>query len=129
MSIFNYLEFGFDVDLNCLEVFKKDKGIIKFSTGNFPFGGLERFFITLKAFQLIPIECFDGFSVNQIDWKSDFDYEKQLSQMNQIIGDGVETVFFISQPEYSHISSTLVREVIKGGGDATVFLPEGFMVG
>ena len=59
---------------------------------------------------------------------SDFDYEKQLSQMNQIIGDGVETVFLISQPQYSHISSTLVREVIKGGGDATVFLPEGFMI-
>jgi pantetheine-phosphate adenylyltransferase len=55
---------------------------------------------------------------------SDFDYEKQLSQMNQIIGKGVETVFLISQPEYSHISSTLVREVIKGGGDASDFLPE-----
>jgi len=55
---------------------------------------------------------------------SDFDYEKQLSQMNQIIGDGVETVFLISQPEYSHISSTLVREVIRGGGNASAFLPE-----
>lgn len=59
---------------------------------------------------------------------SDFDYEKQLSQMNQIIGNGVETVFLISQPAYSHISSTLVREIIKGGGDASVFLPEGFGV-
>jgi len=59
---------------------------------------------------------------------SDFDYEKQLSQMNQIIGDGVETVFLISQPQFSHISSTLVREVIKGGGDASMFLPEGFVV-
>ncbi len=59
---------------------------------------------------------------------SDFDYEKQLSQMNQIIGDGVETVFFISQPQFSHISSTLVREVIKGGGDATMFLPKGFEI-
>jgi len=55
---------------------------------------------------------------------SDFDYEKQLSQMNQIIGNGVETVFFISQPQYSHISSTLVREIIKGGGDASPFLPQ-----
>ncbi len=55
---------------------------------------------------------------------SDFDYEKQLSQMNQIIGKGVETVFFISQPQYSHISSTLVREIIKGGGDASMFLPK-----
>ncbi len=56
---------------------------------------------------------------------ADFDYEKQLSQMNHIIGDGVETVFLISHPQYSHISSTLVREVIKGGGDASPFLPEG----
>jgi len=54
---------------------------------------------------------------------ADFDYEKQLSQMNHIIGDGVETVFLISHPQYSHISSTLVREVIKGGGDASPFLP------
>ncbi len=44
--------------------------------------------------------------------------------MNQIIGQGVETVFLISQPQYSHISSTLVREVIKGGGDASMFLPK-----
>ncbi len=56
---------------------------------------------------------------------ADFDYEKQLSQMNHIIGEGVETVFLISHPQYSHISSTLVREVIKGGGDASPFLPEG----
>lgn len=59
---------------------------------------------------------------------SDFDYEKQLSQMNQIIGDGVETVFLISEPQYSHISSTLVREIIKGGGDASMFLPDNFVL-
>ncbi|MFM8450900.1 MAG: pantetheine-phosphate adenylyltransferase [Haliscomenobacter sp.] len=54
---------------------------------------------------------------------SDFDYEKTISQLNQIIGDGLETIFFISQPGYSHISSTIVREIIKGGGDAAPFLP------
>jgi pantetheine-phosphate adenylyltransferase len=54
---------------------------------------------------------------------SDFDYEKTISQINHIVGDGIETVFLISQPAYSHISSTIVREVIKGGGDATPFLP------
>lgn len=55
---------------------------------------------------------------------SDFDYEKTISQINHIVGEGIETVFLISQPEYSHISSTIVREIIKGGGDATPFLPE-----
>ena len=55
---------------------------------------------------------------------SDFDYEKTISQINHTIGDGVETIFLISQPVLSHISSTIVREVIKGGGDVTTFLPE-----
>jgi pantetheine-phosphate adenylyltransferase len=56
---------------------------------------------------------------------SDFDYEKTISQLNHIIGDQIETVFFISRPEYSHISSTIVREIIKGGADASPFLPSG----
>ncbi len=55
---------------------------------------------------------------------SDFDYEKTISQMNNIIGKGTETVFLISQPEYSHISSTIVREIIKGGADVSPFVPE-----
>ena len=55
---------------------------------------------------------------------SDFDYEKTISQLNFIVGKGVETIFLISQPEFSHISSTIVREIIKGGGDASPFLPK-----
>lgn len=56
---------------------------------------------------------------------SDFDYEKTISQLNHIVGEDIETVFFISKPEYSHISSTIVREIIKGKGNARPFLPEG----
>lgn len=55
---------------------------------------------------------------------ADFDYEKTISQLNHIVGGGIETVFLISQPEYSHISSTIVREIIIGGGDATPFVPK-----
>ena len=55
---------------------------------------------------------------------SDFDYEKTISQLNFIVGDGVETFFVISQPQFSFISSTIVREIIKGGGDASPFLPK-----
>jgi pantetheine-phosphate adenylyltransferase len=54
---------------------------------------------------------------------SDFDYEKTISQLNFIVGNGVETLFLISQPQFSHISSTIVREIIKGDGDASPFLP------
>lgn len=55
---------------------------------------------------------------------SDFDYEKTISQLNHIVGEGLETIFLISEPGYSHISSTIVREIIKGGGDAKPFLPK-----
>jgi len=55
---------------------------------------------------------------------SDFDYEKTISQLNHIIGDELETVFLISKPEYSHVSSTIVREIIKGKGDVSSFVPE-----
>ncbi len=56
---------------------------------------------------------------------SDFDYEKTISQLNHIVGEDIETVFLISKPEFSHISSTIVREIIKGRGNAKPFLPEG----
>lgn len=56
---------------------------------------------------------------------SDFDYEKTISQVNQIVSHGIETVFLISRPQYSHISSTIVREIIKGGGEVRDFLPAG----
>lgn len=55
---------------------------------------------------------------------SDFDYEKTISQLNHIVGEGIETFFLIAQPGYSHISSTIVREIIIGGGDASPFLPD-----
>lgn len=54
---------------------------------------------------------------------SDFDYEKTISQLNNIIGKGLETVFFISRPNMGHISSTIVREIIKGKGDVSEFVP------
>ncbi len=65
-----------------------------------------------------------GYLLRGLRNASDFDYEKTISQLNNIVGEGLETVFFIAQPGYSHISSTIVREIIKGDGDARPFLPE-----
>ena len=63
------------------------------------------------------------FLLRGLRYASDFDYEKTISQLNNIVGEGLETIFLISKPAYSHISSTIVREIIKGGGDASPFLP------
>lgn len=59
---------------------------------------------------------------------ADFDYEKTISQLNNIVGKDLETVFLISQPQYSHISSTIVRELIIGEGDASPFIPKEVVV-
>lgn len=54
---------------------------------------------------------------------TDFDYEQAISQANSIVGD-IETLFLISNPAYSHISSSIVREIIKGKADASSFVPQ-----
>ena len=50
---------------------------------------------------------------------SDFDYEAQMAGMNAKLLPTVETVFLLPQPQYQCISSTLVREISKLGGDVT----------
>lgn len=54
----------------------------------------------------------------------DFKYEKNIAQTNKDLNDKVETIFIITPPEISHISSTIVRDIIKNGGDVSQFLPK-----
>jgi pantetheine-phosphate adenylyltransferase len=54
---------------------------------------------------------------------SDFDYELQMAQMNIGLA-GVETLFMPTNPLYSFLSSSLVKEVAKWGGDVSPHLPE-----
>ena len=53
---------------------------------------------------------------------SDFEYELQMAQMNQRIG-GVETLFMSTRPEYSYLSSSLIKEVARGGGSISGTVP------
>ena len=54
----------------------------------------------------------------------DFKYEKNIAQNNKKLNDKIETIFIITPPEISHISSTIVRDIIKNGGDVSQFLPD-----
>ena len=53
---------------------------------------------------------------------SDFDYEFQMAQMNHRLA-GVETFFMTTNPKWSYLSSSLVREVARLGGDVTGLVP------
>jgi pantetheine-phosphate adenylyltransferase len=53
---------------------------------------------------------------------SDFDYELQMAQMNYRLS-GVETLFMPTSPEHSFLSSSLVREVARHGGEVSSMVP------
>jgi pantetheine-phosphate adenylyltransferase len=53
---------------------------------------------------------------------TDFDYELQMAQMNQRLS-GIDTFFLSTSPNYSFLSSSLVREVARYGGDVTSMVP------
>ena len=54
---------------------------------------------------------------------SDFEYEMQLSQTNSVLAGEIQTVFLITKPENSFISSSTVREILANNGDISKFVP------
>ena len=54
---------------------------------------------------------------------TDFDYEFQMSQVNKDL-DGLETLFVPAKPEYGYVSSSVVKEIFRLGGDVSSFVPE-----
>lgn len=55
---------------------------------------------------------------------SDFEYELQMVNANQVLSPALETVFLPPTPDTCYISSSLVREIIQYGGDITAFVPD-----
>ena len=54
----------------------------------------------------------------------DFEYEKAIADMNRMLSPDIETIFLTCAPEYSTISSTLVRDVIRNSGKVDMFVPK-----
>ena len=59
-----------------------------------------------------------------IRYVSDFEYEKAIADMNRSLDPLVETIFLTCLPQYTSVASTLVRDVIRNGGNVSQFLPE-----
>ena len=56
---------------------------------------------------------------------ADFEYERAISQINKQMLPSVESIFLLTTPEHTPINSTIIRDIIRNGGDATLFLPKG----
>ncbi|MFJ7976284.1 pantetheine-phosphate adenylyltransferase [Peribacillus sp. NPDC096379] len=55
---------------------------------------------------------------------SDFEYEMQITSMNRVLDEQIETFFIMTNNQYSFLSSSIVKEVAKYGGDITELVPE-----
>ena len=80
------------------------------------------------AFEGLTIRCCQqvgaNFILRGIRYVNDFEYEKAIADMNRSLDGNIETVFLTCLPQYTSVASTLVRDVIKNGGDVSQFLPD-----
>jgi pantetheine-phosphate adenylyltransferase len=56
---------------------------------------------------------------------ADFEFEKAIAQMNKAQAPEIETVFILPVAELSAINSTIIRDIVRNGGDASPFVPSG----
>ncbi len=54
---------------------------------------------------------------------ADFEFERAIAQVNKALISDVESVFLLTIPEHAAITSTIVRDIIRSGGDASMFVP------
>jgi pantetheine-phosphate adenylyltransferase len=64
------------------------------------------------------------FILRGIRYVNDFEYEKAIADMNRSLDHDIETIFLTCLPQYTSVASTLVRDVLKNGGDVLQFLPD-----
>jgi pantetheine-phosphate adenylyltransferase len=64
------------------------------------------------------------FILRGIRYVSDFEYEKTIADANRTLDKHIETIFLTGEPKYTSVASTIVRDILKNGGDASPFLPE-----
>ena len=65
-----------------------------------------------------------NYMIRGIRTVSDFEYEKAIAQMNHALEPEIESIFIVSKPGYSSISSTIVRDIMRNNGDVQQFIPK-----
>jgi pantetheine-phosphate adenylyltransferase len=65
-----------------------------------------------------------GYILRGLRTSADFEFERAIAQMNHAMAPEVETVFIVSDPSLSHVSSTIVRDILLNRGEVSLFVPE-----
>lgn len=90
---------------------------------------------SIRHFQTVSAEPFDGLLINYVAQRggqavlrglravSDFEFEFQLALLNRKLNERIETVFMMPKDEYTFLSSRMVKEIARLGGDVAPFVP------
>jgi pantetheine-phosphate adenylyltransferase len=84
--------------------------------------------IEVVLYEGLTVDCCKRVKANYIlrgiRYVNDFEYEKAIADMNRSLDGDIETVFLTCLPKFTSVASTLVRDVIRNGGDVSQFVPE-----
>jgi pantetheine-phosphate adenylyltransferase len=64
------------------------------------------------------------FILRGIRYVSDFEYEKTIADANRAMDPGLETIFLTGEPKYTSVASTIVRDILRNGGNVSPFIPD-----
>ena len=84
--------------------------------------------VDVIVYEGLTVDCCKKIHANYvlrgIRYVNDFEYEKAIADMNRTLDENVETFFLTCLPQFTSVASTLVRDVIRNGGDVSQFVPE-----
>ena len=93
-----------------------------------------------EGIQVIEIDYYTGLTIEYckkvkathllrgLRTSSDFEYERAMAQLNKAMFSSIESVFLLTLPEHTPINSSIVREILRHGGDASQFLPKAYNI-
>ena len=81
--------------------------------------------VEVVAYDGLTVDCCKkvgaNFILRGIRYVNDFEYEKAIADMNRSIDNDIETIFLTCLPKFTSVASTLVRDVLRNGGDVSAF--------
>lgn len=128
-----------DIIKRASKIFSKVIVAITDGTGKKPLFSIDERIVLLKnvieGLENVEVDSFEGLLINYVREKgikvilrglrvlSDFEYELQMTFTNNTLAPEIETIFMITSEQYSHINSTLIKEICSLGGNLKDFVP------
>jgi len=88
-----------------------------------------------KGLENVEVETYEGLTIDYcrkvganyilrgLRTAADFEFERGIGQVNHMMSDNIETVFLLTEAKYTPITSSIVRDVFKNGGDVSKLIP------